>query len=343
MNSVRYLNKDLSGQERNNYSGWWREQINHYGTKIRYYSSGYTLTSHNFIYGEDPTSAFQQVGEMIMLTNITNDSIMLSKFGIMADCDMTAVVHISAFSEALGCSTGGREPKSGDLIELHEYGGFGDRPGFRGAPIYEITERDDQNLDLTNTLMGHYVWYIKCKRWEYSYEPGVHSEPVNIQVNDGGDYGRLAGGENPEELRQPYPDSADNSASCIYDYYDGSVEECGPVAGHFIPTSDDCNSPENSFDIPLYPTIANMLAVPENSTLESTVNETLTASKYLASFIENHKDDILLRTLVQTNGNDKTFMLETCGKVEDDISYTTNLDVFELFSVDGGVIDTNNI
>ena len=102
MERVRYLNKDVNANERNNFSLWWKEQIEHFGTSIRYYTNGYSLTSHNFIYGEDPTTAFESVGEMIMLTNITNDSIMLSKFGIMADCDMTAVVHISSFSQALG-------------------------------------------------------------------------------------------------------------------------------------------------------------------------------------------------------------------------------------------------
>lgn len=329
MDRIRYLNKDLNVQERNNYSGWWREQINHYGTKVRYYTSGYTLTSHNFIYGEDPTSAFESVGELIMLTNITNDSIMLSKFGVMADCDMTAVIHISAFTDSLGC---GKEPKAGDLIEMHEFGGFGDRPGFRGAPIYEITERDDQNLELTNTLMGHYVWYIKCKRWEYSYEPGMHSEPANMQINDGGDYGRMAGGENPEELHQPYPDSADNSAKCIYDYYDeGSEDESGTrMAGHFIPQRDNCSYlPAQGFSA-----AQALYTEADNATLANT----LTSSDIITSFLKNHKDEILLRTLVLSSGSDKTFMVETCGKIDDDISYKTSSNTFELFSIDGGFV-----
>jgi hypothetical protein len=259
---------------------------------------------------------------MIMLTNITNDSIMLSKFGIMADCDMTAVVHISSFSESLGP---GREPKAGDLIEMHEFGGFGDRPGFRGAPIYEITERDDQHLELTNTLMGHYVWYIKCKRWEYSYEPGMHSEPNNIQINDGGDYGRMAGGENPEELFQPYPDSADNSAKCIYDYYDGS-SEAGNInlpAGHYIPAQTGNQSP-----YPIGPQFT---------------NENVSQLQKLMSYAEDsntitsNSDNILTRTLESANGASKTFTMSTSGKPEDVIKYTTDTDTFDLFNVDGGV------
>lgn len=214
VNNVRYLNKNNNANERENYSKWWKEQIEHYGTSVTYFTHGYTLSTHNFLYGEDPTSKYGRVEDLVMLTDITNDSLMLSKFGIMADCDMTAVVHISSFYEKVGC---GFEPKAGDLIQLTEYGA--DRPGGRSAPIYEITERDDEYLPMTNSLIGHYVWYIKCKRFEYSYEPGLPDAPNNKQINDTGDYGRLALGENPEELFQPYPDSVQNTAKCIYDYY----------------------------------------------------------------------------------------------------------------------------
>jgi hypothetical protein len=331
MNSVRYLNKNVNGQERENYSRWWREQINHYGTRIRYYTNGYTLTSHNFIYGEDPTTAFEASGEMIMFTNITNDSIMLSKFGIMADCDMTAVVHISAFKDSLGCT---REPKAGDLIEMHEYGGFGDRPGFRGAPIYEITERDDQYLELTNSLLGHYVWYIKCKRWEYSYEPGMQPEPLNIQVNDGGDYGRLPFGENPEELIQPYPDSADNSAKCIYDYFDSAGDTDGSVmAGHFIPPQDKCGESPYPTSYPFTQEDADILHTILASASGGAVNITNPA---VEGFVSANLGDILTRELVQQINGEKTFVLKTTGKPEDEMIYTTKLSAFDLFDLDGG-------
>lgn len=213
-NAIRYLNKNNNANERNNFSNWWREQIDHYGTSTTYYTNGYALSSHNFLYGEDPTSKYVKVEDVILLTDITNDSLMLSKFGIMADCDMTAVVHISSFYEKFG---NGMEPRAGDLIQLTEYGA--DRPGGRSAPIYEITERDDEYLQNTNPLIGHYVWYIKCKRFEYSYEPGVPIAPQNIQANDSGEYGRLADGENPTELIQPYVDTIQKSNVKIYDYY----------------------------------------------------------------------------------------------------------------------------
>lgn len=328
MDTVRYLNKSINSNERNNFSGWWREQINHYGTKVRYYTNGYTLTSHNFLYGEDPTSAFEASGEIIMFTSITNDSIMLSKFGIMADCDMTAVVHISAFSETLGA---GREPKAGDLIELHEYGGFGDRPGFRGAPIYEITERDDQNLELTNNLMGHYVWYIKCKRWEYSYEPGMHDEPLNIQVSDGGDYGRLAGGENPEELIQPYPDSADNSAQCIYDYYDSGGETSPQfAAGHFIPLDERLNNSHKAATFSVQSS-----GIVTSSQFTSEVNSLINASYDLNTLVA--PGVVRKPNATVNNDNTTTFTMGGSGAMEKFV-YTAGAGQFDLFNVDGGAM-----
>lgn len=230
LSSVRYLNKNNNANERENYAKWWKEQIEHYGTATIYYTNGYSLTSHNFLYGEDPTSTYLKTDDVIMLTDITNDSLMLSKFGIMADCDMTAVIHISSFYEKFGCGT---EPKAGDLIQLKEYGA--DRPGGRSAPIYQITERDDEYLQMTNPLIGHYVWYLKCKRFEYSYENGVTPGINEKQVSDGGDYGRLAGGESPEELFQPYPDSVQNSTKSIYDYYSEYDDLLNPNPNHYAP------------------------------------------------------------------------------------------------------------
>ncbi len=35
---VRYLNKNNNANERENYSKWWKEQIEHYGTSVDYFS-----------------------------------------------------------------------------------------------------------------------------------------------------------------------------------------------------------------------------------------------------------------------------------------------------------------
>ena len=283
-NKVRYLNKNNNANERENYSKWWKEQIEHYGTQTTYYTHGYALTSHNFLYGEDPTAPYYPSGNVIMLTDITNDSLMLSKFGIQADCDMTAVIHISSFYERFGC---GFEPKAGDLIQLTEYGA--DRPGGRSAPIYEITERDDEYLPMTNPLIGHYVWYIKCKRFEFSYENNIPNAPNNRQISDGGDYGRLAGGENPEDLFQPYPDSVQNSAKCIYDYYSDDANALPNSANHYFPpAAPDCTTGQlTSF---------NQVPGPYSGEQLNLVNNNLTDPFQALSFMSDNASNVLIRT-----------------------------------------------
>ena len=184
-----------------------------------------------------------------MLTDITNDALMLSKFGIMADCDMTAVAHISSFYEVFGP---GFEPKAGDLIRMTEFGA--DRVGGRAAPIYEITERDDEYLALTNSLLGHYTWYIKCKRFEYSYEPGVEVGAANIQLNDDGEYGRMPGGANPEELFQPYEQTVQTEGDCIFNQAAAELTSsnnpsvCTPPQVVKAPPTMKQRTPNNQYD-----------------------------------------------------------------------------------------------
>jgi len=330
VNSVRYLNKNNNANERENYSKWWKEQIEHYGTSTTYFTHGYSLTSHNFFYGEDPTSKYSRQEEVIMLTDITNDALMLSKFGIMADCDMTAVIHVSSFYEKFGC---GFEPKAGDLIQLTEYGA--DRPGGRSAPIYEITERDDEYLPMTNSLIGHYVWYIKCKRFEYSYEPGIPSGPNNKQVNDTGDYGRLAGGDNPEELFQPYPDSVQNTAKCIYDYYSDDPYGLDIDPNHYIPPAQP--------SCPVNFTVTELSAVPgPYSDVAAGVASGDPELAAALEFIGNNVENILLRQNLPSPGQGlNTFVLSTSGKPEDVITYTSNNSTVVLDDVAGGGIISN--
>jgi hypothetical protein len=318
LNKVRYLNKYNNDNERENYSLWWKELIEHYGTRTDYFTHGYSLSSHNFLYGEDATSKYLSASDVIMMTDITNDSLMLSKFGIMADCDMTAVIHISSFWEKFGYN---HEPKAGDLIKLSEYGML--RPGGRSAPIYEITERDDENVTLTNSLLGHYVWFLKCKRYEYSYEPGIREAPASKQVSDGGDYGRLPGGANPEELFQPYPDSANNSAKCIYDYYEHDIT-CTQPPNHFIPPQEPPHVP--------YP----LVEQPFTAELQHNLNATLSSAEAMASFINQNSDNILFRRLANEDNGVKTFVIETSGKALDDIVYSTEMGSVDIFNINGG-------
>ena len=42
-NNLRFLDKDVNCNERDNYKGWWLEQIYQYGTVVDYYKNNTTL------------------------------------------------------------------------------------------------------------------------------------------------------------------------------------------------------------------------------------------------------------------------------------------------------------
>jgi hypothetical protein len=186
---VRYLDVNNGQYQIQLFNNWWTEQIAQYGMQINYYINLYSLSAHDFFYGEQPLAGFYTPVPMIMALTLNNDSIILSKFGIQGNADITALVAIKTFTSTLTSSSLsgiGRlytyEPKAGDLIELSEYGST--RPNGRSGQIYEITERVDQQGGTNNQLMGHYVWIIKGKRFDYTYEPNSPRESLNKQVYD---------------------------------------------------------------------------------------------------------------------------------------------------------------
>ena len=175
----RYSDKQNNACERNAMSNYWREQIHLYGQQVGYIVNNTTTLSADMLYGEQPTQAYSPPQSIIIAINLNENALMLSKFGLVSDDEVTAFVHISAFYDAFGS---GAEPKSGDLFQLTEYGS--DRPGNRNGNIYEVTQRLDQDIAQINPLAGHYVWLIKAKRFEYSFEPGVTPEAQNQQIFD---------------------------------------------------------------------------------------------------------------------------------------------------------------
>jgi hypothetical protein len=179
METVRFLDKSKNFQERKNFSNWWREQISMFGQEVNYFSSLVQLSSMNPLYGEDVESGFSEGKKLIVQLNLNNDSYLLSKFGVLAESDMTGVIHPDMYEEVFGC---GEEPKMGDLIELSEFGS--DRINFpkRGATVYELTEVIDEFQ--LNAIGGHYVWFFKSKRYDFSYEnnspgSGQGNNPLN--------------------------------------------------------------------------------------------------------------------------------------------------------------------
>ena len=179
MESLRYLNKSINQNERTNFSNWWLEQINVYGQDINYYSLGASLSASYFLYGEQPDAGFLPPQPMIVLLNLNQDTLLLSKFGIVADSDIAGVIHPTNYTSIFGAGT---EPKAGDVIQLSEYGS--DRLNYpkRGATVYQFTEIIDEYQG--NPLGGHYVWFFKGKRYDASYSPnspgsGVGNNPLD--------------------------------------------------------------------------------------------------------------------------------------------------------------------
>jgi hypothetical protein len=203
----RFTDKTNNEAERVTFSNYWREQISLYGQRINYYVNNMTLSSADLLYGEEPTQQFSQPASIVIAVNLNENALMLSKYGLLSEDELTAFVHISAFYETFGYL---KEPKSGDVFQLTEYGN--DRPGGRDGKYFEITERLDEDVAQINPLAGHYVWLIKAKRFEYSFEPGISGSKVNDQVYDD-TLSPTATGAN-----KPYDYSADTDSKQIFDY-----------------------------------------------------------------------------------------------------------------------------
>jgi hypothetical protein len=168
METLRYLNKVENINERQNFSNWWKEQINIYGQDTTYHVYNSSLTGVNVIYGEEPNARFEPGMPLIVLLNLNNDALSLSKFGFVVDSDLAGVIHYESFMDVFGSDS---EPKAGDVLVLEEYGI--DRLNYpkRGPTRYQLTEVIDEFQG--NPLAGHYVWFIKGKRYDYSFEPGM--------------------------------------------------------------------------------------------------------------------------------------------------------------------------
>jgi hypothetical protein len=271
---VRFSRKSTNENERRLFQSWWNELNQLYGTYVDYYTYDYSLSAHDFFFGEHPLAPFSGPTPMIMMAQFNNDSQLLSKFGIRTDADVTFIIPILTYRAAFNSNTA--EPKAGDLIRLTELGW--DRPGgvddlntlvsetstcsgwaandplsllcsdgvatvssldcrtdstyysayndiatferlTRGATIYEITERRDENLTMNyNMLQGHYVWILHGKRFDYSYQPNAPREPGHDQVSDETMYGKLSGGSDYPERQKLYNGNVEDESKRIWDY-----------------------------------------------------------------------------------------------------------------------------
>ena len=184
---VRYLSVDATASERQLWNNWWKEQIGQYGQQVDYFINGYNLSAHDYLYGEQPLVRYSIPFPLIMALTLSNDNVVLSKFGLQGEADLTAIIPIDTFYSTVTAMSGvlsasNYEPKAGDLIKLSEYGSL--RPGGRNGRVFEITERVDEMGGENNQLFGHYVWMIKAKRFDYNFELDAPREALMKQVYD---------------------------------------------------------------------------------------------------------------------------------------------------------------
>jgi hypothetical protein len=215
------------------------------------FSFTFNLSAADTLYGEHPTAIFYGPVSIMMYVELNENAVNLSKFGFASDDELTGYIHIQTFSNIMSSSgyfyirtssgdfvnynespsifdrllgvdkdayysyiNNGQviEPKSGDLIQLSPLGC--DRPNGRGAKIFEITERTDQDVSSMNPLLGHYIYRLRAKRYEYSFEPGAPLEPQNQQIFENSFSGKLSSnipGEVPSENKS-YPGDIDTES-----------------------------------------------------------------------------------------------------------------------------------
>ena len=163
-----------------------RDIINNFGIPVDYFVHTYNLSAADNFYGEHPLAPFQGPFSLMMYIELTEAAPSLSRFGFVSDDDLTGFLHIQTFTETMSSLVNyasfaqSIEPKSGDLIKVWPLGC--DRPNGRGAKVFEVTERMEQDIAAINPLLGHYVYRLRAKRFELSFEPNAPIENENNQV-----------------------------------------------------------------------------------------------------------------------------------------------------------------
>lgn len=220
--------------ERCIYDSALKDIINNYGIRINYYVHSFNLSADDTFYGEALYKPFYGPVEIFMRIDLNEDALTLSRFGFRSDEDITGYLHIDSFYQLMSgysvySQNGQRvEPKCGDVFQLVDYGK--DRVCPRGGKFYEITEKVDQDVAELNPLMGTYMWRIRGKRFEYSFEPGLSAYSTNTGLVSAG-FGELGNDQVFENSfsgilsavaqdRSPdksYPADVDEESRQIYD------------------------------------------------------------------------------------------------------------------------------
>jgi hypothetical protein len=154
---------------KNNYRGMVENYADNYGMAISYWSTGFSISDSNRLYGENPTAKFRGPRKMKAIIDFQSYNTFLTKWGIMSDLDIQIFVPIKAFRQVWGNVL----PLAGDLFIIDD--SACDRPFEQSPMVFEVTEKDDK-IKPADFMGGHYVWKLTAKRMDYSYEPNAPEE-----------------------------------------------------------------------------------------------------------------------------------------------------------------------
>ena len=191
----QFMNGDNLGAVQNVFDLSFKDLINNFGVEVNYYVKPFNLSAANLLYGEHPTAVYSAASGMQMYVELNQDALALTQFGFDPGDDFTGYLHIATFQNQMSSNEAydtlnDVEPKAGDLVQIVGLGC--DRPGGRCSNIYEITERRDEDISSINPALGHYVYRIRAKRYDYSFEPNAPQECADEQVYDDSQFGTLS-------------------------------------------------------------------------------------------------------------------------------------------------------
>ena len=212
----RFTDKSNNSNERDNlFKVWWKDQIAQYGTSTTYFVRDFTLSAADKFYGENTVSGFKSGTTLVMVMNLSDNSITFSKFGLTSDDEVEAYIDISTYQSTLSSSyVSGEviEPKAGDVFQLTEFGN--DRPGGRDGKYFEITERVDESINTINPLQGHYLYKIKARRFDFSYTDNDVEEGASEQITEDALSGKTT------DTIQDYINDLDTEQATYFNYGD---------------------------------------------------------------------------------------------------------------------------
>ena len=184
--------------------------VNTFGQPIIYQPIKYKSNTHNFLYGDDPTSGFHFARKLKAVINFASFTTFLTKFGIMSDEEMTIFIPIQLFQQVWGApNMGAIYPLAGDLFLIPD--AACDRPLGQTPMVFEVTEKEDKEAAV-DYMGGHYTWKITAKRFQYSYEPNAPKERFSDETpSDTDSFGRMPDGDNPPDLTEN-PNNVDDFA-----------------------------------------------------------------------------------------------------------------------------------